>query len=154
MLILIAIISIITLMGCKTSQTSSLSLQSSPTMPSVDFTTYSISYVAIRNKEEDGRSQSIDYYYDNFNDVNILVDSISIDLGSMVPNGGIGPKSGRYNDGWIELVGIDNSILILNLYLIEDKTILGVYFTSNMTEYYFNDMFIDQVLSILEYYQS
>ncbi|MDD3123637.1 MAG: hypothetical protein PHC62_09030 [Candidatus Izemoplasmatales bacterium] len=154
MLILMAIISIITLMGYKNRVTSTLSVQRSPSMPVVDLSNYFITYIAIRYTDDFGKTVAIEYYYDNLNDVFIFLDSILIDLENTVPNGGIGPKSGRYNNGWIELVGLDNSILTFNLYLIEDKAILGVYFSSNMTEYFYNDLFSNQIKSILDYYQN
>ncbi|XMB71878.1 hypothetical protein RJI07_07195 [Mycoplasmatota bacterium WC30] len=140
--------------ACQGNSTSTVSPSTNITLPVMDYSTYVIEYIAIRNMDDDGRTISIDYYYDDFENVDNHVITLLADLPNRSPNGGIGPLTGRHNDGWIELTGQDDSTLTLNMYFFDDSTILGVMVNEGSTEYFFEDYYDTEISSILNNYYS
>lgn len=145
---------IFVLLSCAQTQETEVTTYSI-SVPQVEYSNYEINYIAIRNMDSDGRTLSIDYFYDNFTNVSSNVESILNGLYDATPNGGIGPLYGRYNNAWIKLEAPDSSTLTLNLYKTESSTILGLIIDDNIdniTEYFFVDYFGNNITSILNYY--
>jgi len=121
-----------------------------PTVPEIDYSSFTVDFLAIRTKDDVGRTINIEYYYNNLDLVSDEVSSILLELPNIEFNGGYGPLYGRVNDGWVSLSGEDDSELVLNLYLYDDFTILGLRFENEESpfEFYYNGLFDTQILAI------
>jgi len=145
--ILVFLVIVFVLFACQGSTTTSQETMY-PTFPVLDYSSYSLDYLVIRNKDESGRTISLDYYYDNLEQVSTQVSSILSELPNVCYNGGIGPLTGRYNDGWVTLKGQDNSSLTLIFYLFDDYTILGLMVDQYSTEFFYQGFFDTEMLAI------
>lgn len=142
-----SIILSISMFACQT--TSNDTSIVTPTLPVIDYSSFTVDYVAIRTKDELGRTTNIEYYYDNLELTSVEVSSILLQLQNIDFNGGYGPLYGRLNDGWVSLTGEDESELILYFYLFDDFTILGLRVEDSPYEFYYSAVFDNEILAIL-----
>lgn len=146
-MLLLVVLSSVFLFACHQSTTSTEEW-ANPTIPDIDYSSFNVDYFAIRSKDEFGRTISVNYYYTDLDQIIDIISQITTELPETHFNGGIGPLTGRYNDGWVEMTGSDDSSLLLNFYLLDDYTILGLKVENSPYEFYFNGLFDAEILSI------
>jgi hypothetical protein len=151
-LIVVAFLISIFLFSCQNNTTENTisSEIENPSVPIVEFSDYSLEYFVVRNKDENGRTISLDYFYDNLNQILTQVNLILSELPDVTFNGGFGPLSGRYDDGWVVLSSSDDSSIMLYFYLMDDYTILGLKCDDSDFEFYYEGLFDTEILAIFD----
>ena len=91
----------------------------------------------------------MDYHYNNLSEASTQISTILTSLSTVEQNGGIGPRSGMLNNGWAILSGPENTSLLLNFYIYDEYTILGVSEDEYSIEYYFRSIFDNEIYLIL-----
>lgn len=150
--VIFSLIVMLCLFLCSCDKATTSESETSYSLPEINYSEYSLDYLVIRNIDENGRTLSLDYYYDDFDLISSQINIIKDELSNIDYYDGIGPSTGKYNDGWVILKDSEGASFILNFYIYDGYTVLGLMLDELSTEFLFKDIFDDEIENIFEYY--